>query len=1433
MLLLAKGAARPMLEISLSHSTPKTLLLLLGFVFLGFTSNQLHANNAILSDGGLEDVAVCEGSEISLTATSPNPDPLTYNWEIDLGSGFVSTGQTGQTFIEAEAPCSYNGALIRVTIGHLDPIDDLVCDPVNIYVNCENTIGCYSQINVAVNGDCEAVLTPEAFVSNYLTDEFYTLTFTDESGVIHTGDDLGIFIGQTITYEIQDLCGNACWGKITVEDKTGAMFENCGDYVLSCAEFEAGNSGDIHIPNLNGNCTMEDDVTFSFEDDTLSVMCMNGYANAIERTWTALNGDGDFIGQCVQTINIQALGIADVVFPGNEDIEYDQTTSCDVFTDEFLHPDNLGYPTNSTCPNYVSFWEDTEFELCGASRKILRRWTVVDWCTGEIAHGEQIIKVVDDEPAIKTCPEDVMYPTQYGCTADINLDPWDLVHGMGALQLLIDCSSVTLTVEYLRAEPGTAQPLADGEYTSAGVVFESDSTYTLPTITDEFVWIRYRILDACENMPILDSPEESDDAISCYFEVQLVDGAPPTAICEGNTTVTLDDYGYAILLAESVDDHSTDQCGEIYDFKIKRQGYCDGHETDIDWSDEVHFCCDDVGSTLWVFLAVYDEDGNSSVCEGQVTVVPGSSGGGTGTPDIECPDDITLDCNQDYNYYNYPDITFDYHDHGCGTSNPDFSVDDSFDTSNLDGCGLGFIIRTVTVTFTGGIVRTCNHKIFVEAGNPLDPTDIQVESMITINTCDQYDGSALDPDVIGGKPVINSTYSTCISITTEYDDEIITGGNGYCQQIKRTWTITDWCVDNSMGNGIYTFEQIIKLNDQIKPAIDCEDVWLFTEDVDCDNQISHTIMVTDNCTPASLLDISWTIDVLNDGNPANDISGTSLTITSSMPLGTHPITVTAIDACNNSRTCTYDLVVEAGQGGATGGVNASCLTELHWTLSPNGVAEIWASDFDFNSAGGCDGSDYNLTYSFTNPSFTSTPNIFYDCNSLNGNSVLVLPVTIWVSDAAGFYSTCTSVLHLRDVLNVCGNSTTGGGTYNVSGRLTTENGEPVPDFEVSLEDMTMDEMAYNMSDEEGNYVFNSLTENNNYMIKPSHDLHHEQGVSTLDLVLIQKHILGLEELDSPYKLIAADVNNSESISASDLIQIRKLILGVYDKFPNQQSWVFVDNEYTFPDPTHPWDYSDEAYIQGMNTPSNNHDFTAVKIGDVNNSINMGLTDGNIESRSQGLNLRIDALEVLEGAIYKIPVYSENFTDIYGLQFAMKTQGLRILGVEGGLLPIKDHNYSLDQQKITFSWNDSHTVGFSDKPLFELKVLATKNGSLKEGIMLDQFNFQNEVYVGESLEVKSLNLKVGDMGDFENSLGQNKPNPFSEDTEISISLSEAQSASLIFYDISGLEIYRIDGSYPKGKSTIEVSAERINTTGVVYYKLEAENYTAIKKMVLVR
>ena len=103
-------------------------------------------------------------------------------------------------------------------------------------------------------------------------------------------------------------------------------------------------------------------------------------------------------------------------------------------------------------------------------------------------------------------------------------------------------------------------------------------------------------------------------------------------------------------------------------------------------------------------------------------------------------------------------------------------------------------------------------------------------------------------------------------------------------------------------------------------------------------------------------------------------------------------------------------------------------------------------------------------------------------------------------------------------------------------------------------------------------------------------------MTTFDLVLISKHILGIQSFDSPYKIIAADANNSGAVTTFDIVTLRRLILQIDTEFQGTQtSWRFVDKEQNFPDPMSPFPFSETI------DAATNGDFIGVKIGDVNNS----------------------------------------------------------------------------------------------------------------------------------------------------------------------------------------------------------------------------------------
>ena len=137
----------------------------------------------------------------------------------------------------------------------------------------------------------------------------------------------------------------------------------------------------------------------------------------------------------------------------------------------------------------------------------------------------------------------------------------------------------------------------------------------------------------------------------------------------------------------------------------------------------------------------------------------------------------------------------------------------------------------------------------------------------------------------------------------------------------------------------------------------------------------------------------------------------------------------------------------------------------------------------------------------------------------------------------------------------------------MAGKVKTESGKTVENVELSI---NTSEPKYATTDNKGEFLFPGLKGGNDYTISPTKDINPMNGISTIDLLTIQKHILGIEPLGSPYKLIAADIDKNNNVSTKDLLELRKLILQLIDKFPSNTSWRFIDGNYVFPDPSNPF-----------------------------------------------------------------------------------------------------------------------------------------------------------------------------------------------------------------------------------------------------------------------
>lgn len=169
----------------------------------------------------------------------------------------------------------------------------------------------------------------------------------------------------------------------------------------------------------------------------------------------------------------------------------------------------------------------------------------------------------------------------------------------------------------------------------------------------------------------------------------------------------------------------------------------------------------------------------------------------------------------------------------------------------------------------------------------------------------------------------------------------------------------------------------------------------------------------------------------------------------------------------------------------------------------------------------------------------------------------------------------------------------------LAGHITTYNGDNIDHVTVTIAGPEYQHTYPTNSS--GLYVISlPILITGTYTITPERDDNPANGVTVFDISLVQKHIQGIQPITSPYRLIAADVNRSGSVTISDIIQMRRLILGIYTAFPNAPSWVFVPDNYTFPNPTQPWLPAFPQQSQGtLQEDSLSLRFIGIKIGDVN------------------------------------------------------------------------------------------------------------------------------------------------------------------------------------------------------------------------------------------
>jgi len=703
-------------------------------------------------------------------------------------------------------------------------------------------------------------------------------------------------------------------------------------------------------------------------------------------------------------------------------------------------------------------------------------------------------------------------------------------------------------------------------------------------------------------------------------------------------------------------------------------------------------------------------------------------------------------------------------------------------------------------------VNSCNIGTVTRTWFAVDPARVTFPADYTTNEC----GADLRP-VITGEPMIAG--SDCESILTTYDDEVFLIGDSACLKILRTWTVLDWCSYNpvdSLDNSRIIKVQLIKIEDTDAPEIVAcpTDITVGITEFACETRVEIPDLIATDCS-ANLIITNTSIYADDNGANASGL----------YPIGEHTVSYTVSDGCGNVATCEMTVTVE-DQFAPT----AVCKFGLTISLMEGGFVTVPPNAINSGSFDNCSGED-GLIYEIS-------PN-FFDCDDIGRQTINLI-----VTDQAGNAQFCSTDIFIQDNGAACSDSVK---TTAIGGRIFTEDGQVMEEVPVLLTG-SVEEMGY--TDEDGSYLFDELSSEETYTVRPMPNEDYREGLSTFDLLLIRKHILGITPLSSPYKIIAADVNDSKAITAFDMVIIRQVVLGSREDFNQNASLRYIDASYDFPDPRNPFleevpqfrDYK-QLLINDLQ-----RDFVGVKIGDVNNSANpMSMVGG--RSTRNALFLEMEEVTMKAGFEYSIPFKAKDLAQIEGYQFTIdfKPNLLRFKEViSGEPISMSQNNFGLTQTefgKLTTSWENTGTIRTNDETvLFTIVFEAQQAVNLSDALGISSSITMAEAYdKKEALMDVRLQISNQEQLNKNTRLFQNRPNPFRDQTIISFQLPTSTEGTISIFDINGKLLKSYYGKYAQGYNEVAIDLSEIHTqTGVHYYHLTTPVTKRLsQKMVIIR
>jgi len=345
---------------------------------------------------------------------------------------------------------------------------------------------------------------------------------------------------------------------------------------------------------------------------------------------------------------------------------------------------------------------------------------------------------------------------------------------------------------------------------------------------------------------------------------------------------------------------------------------------------------------------------------------------------------------------------------------------------------------------------------------------------------------------------------------------------------------------------------------------------------------------------------------------------------------------------------------------------------------------------------------------------------------------------------------------------------------SITGRIYTEDNENIALANVQLAGAKTETITTNNT---GNYSFTDLETNRNYTVTPRKNTSFRNGVSTVDVGRIRAHFLSRTLLDSPYKIIAGDINRDGRVNTQDVALARAIFLATPIGIDLGDSWRFIPADFQLPSDPFTTTFPENLIFSPLMSDQINEDFIGVKLGDVDNSANPNVfaeADNKIANsrNSQAtVSIQLEDKSITEGGDTQFDIEVSGFSNILLLQFTLEWDA-SILSYEGtdnlNLSGLSTGNFGtakVEEGQLILSWDNPTGQGITvddNTTIFSVNFKAIGNLGDSTTLNLSDIILTDPSFINVEANSNIGSIKIENSVSFDNKiLTQNfsiSPNP---------------------------------------------------------------------------